>query len=319
KLNTDNPQVRAFLLDVAEHWIRFGADGWRLDVAAEIEDITFWQEFRRRVKAANPDAYLVGEIWRVAPEWLAGDLFDALMNYPMAEAILGFAAGSHLDMGVAGQSFELASQLRTLDGAGFGRRCQELLEAYDPDVVAVQLGVLGSHDTPRIRTLCGGDARSVELAFLLLFSLPGAPCIYYGDEIGMQGNQDPECRAAFPWQRPAEWEGGLRSLVQQLTAVRRSEPALRDTGFRLLATDGGACAFLRTDPARPVLVLINADEAPATLRLPSDMPALSEFVPAIEVGGGSVARSGASADGAALRLPARSGSVLRSGSPRGPA
>jgi cyclomaltodextrinase len=319
KLNTDNPQVRAFLLDIAEHWIRFGADGWRLDVAAEIEDVTFWQEFRRRVKAANPDAYLVGEIWRVAPEWLAGDRFDALMNYPMAEAILGFAAGSHLDMRVAGQSFELASQLRTLDGAGFGRRCQELLEAYDPDVVAVQLGVLGSHDTPRIRTLCGDDVRSIELAFLLLFSLPGAPCIYYGDEIGMQGNQDPECRAAFPWQRRAEWEDGLRSLVQQLTALRRSEPALRDTGFRLLATDGGACAFLRTDPAHPVVVVINAGDDPASLRLPSDIPSLSGFVPAIEVGDGSLVPSGVGGDDTPLLVPARSGSLLRSGSPRGQA
>ena len=319
KLNTDNPQMRAYLLEVAERWIRFGADGWRLDVAAEIEDVTFWQEFRQRVKGVNPDAYLVGEIWRVGPEWLAGDRFDALMNYPMAEAILGFAAGSHLDTGVVGQSFELASQLRTLDGAGFGHRCQELLAAYDPEVVAAQLGVLGSHDTPRIRTLCGGDLRSVELAFLLLFSLPGAPCIYYGDEIGMQGNQDPECRAAFPWQRPSDWEGGLRSLVQQLTGLRHREPALRDTGFRLLATDGGACAFLRTDPARPVLGVINAGEADATLSLPDDMPAFSSFVPAIEVGHAAVDTSALSADAAVLHVPARSGSLLSSGLPGSPA
>jgi cyclomaltodextrinase / maltogenic alpha-amylase / neopullulanase len=237
------------------------------------------------------------------------------MNYPMGEAILGFAAGSHLDRRVVGQSFELASQLHSLDGAGFGRRCEELIRAYDPDVVAAQLGVLGSHDTPRIRTLCNGDLRSVELAFLLLFSLPGAPCIYYGDEIGMQGNQDPECRAAFPWQRRAEWEGELRSLVQQLAGVRGSEPALRGTGYRLLAADSGACAFLRsdpdTDPARSMLVAINAGEADATLPLPHDLRGFSEPVPAIQVGRDPVPPSSAGGDGARLHVPARSGYVLR--------
>jgi cyclomaltodextrinase / maltogenic alpha-amylase / neopullulanase len=318
KLNTDNPRVRAYLFEVAEHWIRFGADGWRLDVAGEIEDATFWQEFRQRVKGANPDAYLVGEIWRVSPEWLAGDRFDALMNYPMAEAILGYAAGTHLDTRVVGQSFELASQLHSLDGAGFGRRCEELMRAYDPDVVAAQLGVLGSHDTPRIRTLCGGDLRSVELSFLLLMALPGAPCIYYGDEIGMQGNQDPECRAGFPWQRPAEWEGELKRLVQQLTGLRRSEPALRGTGFRLLAAEGGACAFSRADPdiaaAPSMLVAINAGEADATLPLPHDIPTFSDAVPVIEVGSGPLLPSAAAGESAQLHVPARSAYLLRMGS-----
>ena len=98
KLNTDEPEVREYLLRVAEHWLRFGIDGWRLDVPEEIEDPPFWQEFRRRCRAIRPDAYLVGEVWHVAPEWLQGDRFDALMDYPLAEAILGFAGGSRLDM-----------------------------------------------------------------------------------------------------------------------------------------------------------------------------------------------------------------------------
>ena len=90
KLNTDEPAVREYLFGVAEHWLRFGIDGWRLDVPAEIDDEAFWQEFRARCRAVRPDAYLVGEIWHVAPEWLRGDRFDALMNYPLAEAILGY-------------------------------------------------------------------------------------------------------------------------------------------------------------------------------------------------------------------------------------
>ena len=101
KLNVGNPEMREYLLGVAEHWIRFGADGWRLDVAAEIEDLDFWGEFRDRVRAVNPEAYLVAEIWNVAPEWLGPRLFDATMNYPLAFAMLGFAAGEHLDRSVA--------------------------------------------------------------------------------------------------------------------------------------------------------------------------------------------------------------------------
>ena len=83
KLDIDEPHVREMLFSVAEHWLRYGIDGWRLDVPEEIDDPDFWREFRHRVRTVNPDAYIVGEIWRVAPEWVSGDRFDALMNYPL--------------------------------------------------------------------------------------------------------------------------------------------------------------------------------------------------------------------------------------------
>src|SRR5262245_8438354 len=97
KLNTDNPDVRAHIYEVAEHWLWLGIDGWRLDVPTEIRDEPFWQEFRRRCRAVNPECYIVGEIWHEAPDWLRGDRFDAVMNYPLAQAILGFTAQGHLD------------------------------------------------------------------------------------------------------------------------------------------------------------------------------------------------------------------------------
>ena len=105
KLRVEHPEVREYLFGVAEHWLRFGIDGWRLDVPEDIEDETFWPEFRNRVRAVNPEAYLLGEIWEEAPDWLTGDRFDAVMNYPLAMAILGFVGGDHLDAAViAGQS-----------------------------------------------------------------------------------------------------------------------------------------------------------------------------------------------------------------------
>jgi neopullulanase len=98
KFNTSTPAVREFIWNVATHWIEFGIDGWRLDVPQEIDDDEFWREFRRRVKALNPEAYLVGEIWEQSQRWLQGDQFDAVMNYPITLACLGFFGGHNLDL-----------------------------------------------------------------------------------------------------------------------------------------------------------------------------------------------------------------------------
>ena len=119
KLNTGNPKVREYLMRVAEHWIRFGADGWRLDVAAEIDDDEFWREFRRRVKAVNPDAYIVAEVWVEDHRWLKGDQFDAYMNYPLGFAALSFAAAHHRDEDVIAQHGDVRNGVRREDGPGF--------------------------------------------------------------------------------------------------------------------------------------------------------------------------------------------------------
>ncbi len=188
KLNVRNAQTRAFLLDVAEHWLRFGIDGWRLDVAEEIGG-DYWAEFRERCRAVRPDAYLVAEIWQPKPEWLTGQHFDALMNYPLAEATLGYAAGRHLDTRIASQHDEYRKYLVHRDAASFAAELERLQGLYDPDVTAVMLNLLGSHDAPRARTVCGGDIAAMRIATLLQMTLPGAPCIYYGDEVGLEGSR----------------------------------------------------------------------------------------------------------------------------------
>ena len=96
KINLDQPQARDYILGIAEKWIRFGIDGWRLDVAEEIGG-DFWREFHARVRAADPEAYIVAEIWHHKPEWLQGDMFDAFMNYPLTLAVMGFCAQDRLD------------------------------------------------------------------------------------------------------------------------------------------------------------------------------------------------------------------------------
>jgi cyclomaltodextrinase len=256
RLNVGEPAVREYLWSVAEHWLRFGIDGWRLDVPGEIQDPPFWAELRRRCRAVNPEAYLVGEIWDVAPDWLAGDRFDALMNYPLAEAILGFVAGDSFDEDLARSHREYIRIQRT-DGPGFAHRLQELLSAYDPDLTAVQLNLLGSHDTPRALSILGRDREALELAIVLQATLPGAPCIYYGDEIGLLGGLDPDCRRAFAWD-PARWDAGLLDSTRRALAVRRAEPLLRSGNVGIVDAGYGGLAFERVDANGRLAVAINA-------------------------------------------------------------
>jgi cyclomaltodextrinase len=270
KLNHSNPAVREYIYGVAERWTRFGIDGWRLDVPEEIDEPGFWEEFRRRVVAANPEAYLVGEIWNPAPEWLAGDRFHAVMNYPLAESILSFVGGGRLDLELIAKTPEYGRHVRPIDGPEFGRQLAGVMATYPPDVASLQLNLLDSHDTPRFISLAGGDATALRLATLIQMTLPGAPCIYYGDEVGLEGREDPDCRRGYPWD-PARQDGGLRRFISGLIGVRRANPVLRRGRFELLAAEGSAVAYGMFDPEWPaggsILVAVNAGDRPARLNI----------------------------------------------------
>ncbi|MDP2350824.1 MAG: glycoside hydrolase family 13 protein, partial [Chloroflexota bacterium] len=274
KLNTDNPEVREHILEVAEHWLRFGIDGWRLDVPTEIRDEGFWQEFRRRCRAVNPAAYIVGEIWDECPEWLAGDRFDAVMNYPLAQAILGFVAQGHLDEGVVRAHHEYGRTVHRRDGAAFGAEIERLMALYDPAVTGVQLNLLDSHDTPRFRTMAGRDRAAYHLAVLLQATLPGAPCTYYGNEVGIEGNHDPDCRRAFPWDG-TRWDRDALAWTAAAYRARHALPALRRGELRIVGAAGDAMAFVReaASGGQAVLVAVNAGET--AVAIPVTMPGLA--------------------------------------------
>ena len=264
KLNVSTPAVREFLLDVATHWIEFGADGWRLDVPTEIDDDLFWQEFRHRVKAVNPEAYIVGEIWDDARHWLQGDQFDAVMNYPLARACLGFFVGDNLlHKEIARSGYQ---QIDTLDAQGFSSEIDRVLGLYPRPVTEVQFNLLGSHDTPRFKTLACGD-NAYHLATLFQMTYPGAPSIYYGDEIGMEGRHDPDCRRGFPWDEQ-QWDQELRADVQRYIALRKAYPALRRGDFTWLLASDGVVAYVRRLGAEIALVVLNSNRRPVTLDLP---------------------------------------------------
>ena len=309
KLNVGDPGVREYLWGVAEHWLRFGIDGWRLDVPAEIDDREFWAEFRRRCRAINPEAYLVGEIWHVAPDWLSGDRFDALMNYPLAEAIIGFAGGQALDEALLRSHHEYGRVTR-IDAAAFGRRLTELLAAYSPETNAVQLNLLGSHDTPRVGSLLGGDSEAMQLAVLLQATLPGAPCVYYGDEVGLPGAKDPDSRRAFPWDE-SRWDGTLLDVTREAFALRRAEPVLRADDVAIGATVDRALVIERRAGDDVRLVAINSGDDGVRLELPAGGgPGWSTQL-AVGRARTVPAALGATDGGAWIELPPRAGVVLR--------
>jgi len=307
KLNTDNPQVREFIMRVAEHWLREGIDGWRLDVPFEITTVGFWQEFRRRVKAINPQAYIVGEIWHDSRQWLQGDQFDAVMNYLFTESAIAFAAGPRvLPDQVTGRSYQPGL---ALSGGGYADKIDWLLKLYPWEIQLAQLNLLDSHDTARLISIAGGDRASVRLATLLLMTFPGAPSIYYGDEIGLPGtNFDPDTRRTILWDRPETWDMQALEYHKQLIAMRHAHPALRTGAYHRLHADDDSYVFARTCADAALLVAVNIAEAPRNILVPTNglFPEGGELEP---VYGGSGARV---EDGQVwLNLAGRDGLVLR--------
>jgi neopullulanase len=283
----------------------------------EIDDDSFWREFRRRVKAVNPEAYIVAEVWHEAPRYLQGDQFDAYMNYPLAASIISFTGASNLDRRVLQQHFNLDATIYPIDGPEFARRLERGLGIYDPAVVAVQLNLIDTHDTPRFLSMTSGDVASLRLATILQMTLPGAPSIYYGDEIGMRGEQDPGCRGAFPWDDRASWDLNLLAFTTGAVAARHANPVLRRGSYRTAAAWGAAMAFVRGPvagaPGPAVVVAINAGDVAVPLDL--DVPELTgQRLVAVHWAGMPDAPAGGVAvrDGrATLMVPPRAGLLLR--------
>ncbi len=249
RVDLGHPPVRRYMLDVVTHWVRsFAIDGWRMDVVRYI-DHDFWAEARREVRSVKPDAYLLAEVMGDARRWLAGDEFDATMNYTFRDLCVDFFARGAID---AGELLE-----------GF----LEMTAMYSPAVTAMSHNLIGSHDTPRFLTEAGGDLDRLTLATLFQLTVPGAPGLYYGDEVAMTGGHDPANRGAFPSDGgdPAHLE-----RVSSLLSVRRRRPSLRSGWWRLLAHDADAFAYERlTSPedavAERTVVALNGGKTPTTL------------------------------------------------------
>ena len=271
ELNKADPSYRDFAYrapdSVTRTWLGLGASGWRMDVAPWVPD-DFWREWRVAVKTTKPDAMTVAEVWWDASKFLLGDEFDAVMNYVFRDAVLDYANG--------GDARKMMANL------------EHLREAYPPQAFDAMMNLLSSHDTARSLHVLGDvdgkstpgqvalAKRKLELAMLLQMTYPGAPAIFYGDEVGVTGGADPMNRGTYPWaDRGGHPDTALLADVRRLTAMRHDWPVLRHGTLRApLHVDEHVVVLARTLAGQWSVTATNNGDAPqrVAVPLPADAP-----------------------------------------------
>ncbi len=214
-------------------------DGWRLDVANEI-DHDFWREFRKVVKKENPEALIVGEIWHEASEWVRGDQFDCVMNYSVQYACIDFFAKG------------------VIRAETFAHRLAKVQVNHSQSVNRAMFNLLGSHDTERFLTMCNEETERFALAVAFQMTYEGAPMIYYGDEVGMVGKTDPDCRRGMIWDEEQQ-DRKILQWYKRLIELRKKNPVLRTGDCRMVYADSAlnVFGFVRFSKQDQVLVVIN--------------------------------------------------------------
>ena len=253
KVNLANPEVRRYFIGVGKHWLReTGADGWRLDVADEVP-ASFWEEFAYEIKSEFPNCVLIGETWGDAGKLVEPGRLDAAMNYLFRDAVRDWLA------------------LGKISAAEFANRANQLLSLYPYETALRMYNPLDSHDTPRFLTYCSGDSEKHALAIALQMTFPGCPAVYYGDEIGMTGENDPDCRRAMDWERAAK-RAEPYDWYQRLIEFRKHSNALTCGDFHIALVDNeyNSCGYCRTYGGESVLTVINAGNE--TLRAEASVP-----------------------------------------------
>jgi len=257
KLNTNNSFVQDYLFEMTEYWMDFGIDGWRIDVPMEINAPGFWEKFRKVVKKANPEAYIVGEVWGEAKEWLAGDRFDAVMNYIFANNAINYFGAKTININRFSHD---KFKVEATGSREFGKRIDEMMKLYDWEITQSQLNLLDSHDMPRALWIMGNDKSALKLLVLFQMTMPGAPCVYYGDEVGLSSAGDPHCREAYPWGDRKRIDQDLHSFYKKLISLRNSNSVLRTGTYKTLYSDDDVFAFNREDDQNSVIVLFNSNQ-----------------------------------------------------------
>ena len=223
KLNLANPETAEYFCKVGRYWVeKFHIDGWRLDVASEIND-GFWRKFRESVKSVKPDAILIGEVWESAAHWLDGTMFDSTMNYDFRKHCRRFFGE------------------QTADAREFDSRMTDMRMRYRKQTVYAQLNLLDSHDVSRFRSLCR-DEESFRLAVIFQMTFPGMPSVFYGDEAGLTGILEEEYRQPMPWDTLDE-SSPLFLLYHKAIALRKRERTLRRGEYRTLLAEPGSRVY----------------------------------------------------------------------------
>jgi glycosidase len=250
KLNTENPEVVEYLLKVAEYWIKeVGIDGWRLDVCDEV-DHAFWREFRKTVKKANPEALIIGEVMHESSAWLRGDQLDSIMNYPFKHLSIDFFAK------------------RVINAEEFDSGLTDNRVIYMKKINSNMFNLIDSHDTARFLTDAEEKIERLKLAAAFQYTYIGMPYIYYGDEVGMVGGNDPDCRRCMIWEEEKQ-DRDLFNFYKTLNRIRKENKALVYGDFKTLYKEDSVLVFKRIFNEEQILVVINNSDEAHTLMLSS--------------------------------------------------
>lgn len=238
KINTSVKEAKDYLLDVAEHWIReYDIDGWRLDVCDEV-DHNFWREFRKRVKSIKKDALIIGEIMHEANSFLKGDQLDSIMNYPFKGALTDFFAKGE----ITGEIF--FDNLVTTQAM------------YMKNINFHMFNLIDSHDTARFLTEADGDKRRLMLAVAFQFSYIGIPYIYYGDEVGIDGGNDPDCRKCMIWDEEKQ-DKELLSFFKRVATIRKENKTLVYGDVEFVSYDNNVVVMKRISESEEYICIFN--------------------------------------------------------------
>lgn len=258
KLNTNNPIMREYLMKVAKYWVEeFEVDGWRLDVSNEVSH-DFWREFRKNVKGVNKDTFIMGENWDDAYPWLMGDQFDSVMNYGFMNLALNFISPK-----ISKKFDKLATN--------FKNEFIELSTKYPKHLTENLFNFVCSHDVDRLMTTCEGNENLVKIAYLLLLTYSGTPCIYYGDEVGMEG-KEPINRSPMIWDESKQ-NLVLKNHIKKLIAIRKENPCLKslNTSWILADDNSNTVIFERYDASDKVYVLVHNSNESHKVKVPSEL------------------------------------------------
>lgn len=245
KTDLSYPAACAYFCDVGRYWVEhFDIDGWRLDVANELND-GFLRAFRGAVKEAKADALIIGEVWEDSSHYLQGDMMDSCMNYDFRRFCLQFFAW------------------RTMDAQCFNAAINWLLTRYQEPAVRAQLNLLDSHDVERFLSACGGNLERMRQALVFQMTMPGMPCVFYGSECGLTGVTEAEYRQAMPWGR----RHPLSDFYRELIRLRREHPALRHGQYRCDLARDEVFGYTLYDERERLSVLFNRAGAPVDMEV----------------------------------------------------
>lgn len=238
---------------IVAKWINLGASGWRLDVADELPD-QFIRLLKERIRKENKESILIGEVWEDASnkisygekrKYLFGDELDSVINYPFRKAIINYVNGD-------------------MTAGNCKRHMLSIYENYPKDIFYSNMNLLGNHDTERILTMLKGDERNLELAILMIMTLPGVPLVYYGDEAGLTGGKDPDNRKTYPWGRE---NPEILSMYKKLISLRKEDEIFIKGDLSMVSISKEILSYKRNYRNNHIVIIINSSEEEKTISL----------------------------------------------------